>query len=500
MKIKADSSAILLNSMSSVTQVIVQGLTYFFLYKYLFNQLGGESLGFWSLVIATTSAANVANLGIAGSIVQYIAENRALGKEREVLTSISTSLLLMIVFMGFISLIFKFLTIYLITDIIPPHFLSASQRLIDISCICLFVNAITAIYSSVLEGMQKLYVRNIILIVANILFLAAILILVPKYKLLGTVYAQLFQALLSLILSFFCVIFLLKPKNISAFFSRFDKAVAKRLLKTGYKFQIISITLLLFDPLTKYLLTIAGGLNAVTFYEMANRLVVQIRNIIVLGGQSLITIVAKFNTLGIELGTVYKKSFKLVFCLAIVVSFSLILSSGLVSLIWIGYQEEIFVRFVVILAIGWFFNIISTPFYFTNIGLNKLNGNVISHVVIFICTATFGLFGWMINDGNWIVYGVSFSLFFASVYLMKISSKTISMNIFSLFGGWDKIFGILLVLLALFVLLFITVFMKFSIGYSVVFSVFIPLLVFFIYWRKDEDFKEALFKLLRPNN
>ena len=61
----------------TVFQVVVSGLTFFFLYKYLFQELGAEKIGIWSLVIAIVSAARISEIGLSGGVVKYVAEARS---------------------------------------------------------------------------------------------------------------------------------------------------------------------------------------------------------------------------------------------------------------------------------------------------------------------------------------------------------------------------------------------------------------------------------------
>ena len=50
-----------INVIFSILQVIIVGLIYLIIYKLLLSKLGVERLGVWSLILATTSVANIAN-------------------------------------------------------------------------------------------------------------------------------------------------------------------------------------------------------------------------------------------------------------------------------------------------------------------------------------------------------------------------------------------------------------------------------------------------------
>ena len=68
---------ITVNASSAVIQVIVIGVVYFFLYRFLILRLGAHLLGLWSLIVATSSVVNLANLGFSSGLVKFIADQNA---------------------------------------------------------------------------------------------------------------------------------------------------------------------------------------------------------------------------------------------------------------------------------------------------------------------------------------------------------------------------------------------------------------------------------------
>jgi O-antigen/teichoic acid export membrane protein len=82
---------VLKNAVISVIQVIVTSITLFMLYRLLISTIGIARLGVWSAVLATTSVANIANFGLSGSVVKYIAKYIATGDEKKVTGVIETA-------------------------------------------------------------------------------------------------------------------------------------------------------------------------------------------------------------------------------------------------------------------------------------------------------------------------------------------------------------------------------------------------------------------------
>ena len=159
-----------------------------------------------------------------------------------------------------------------------------------------------------------------------------------------------------------------------------------------------------YDPVTKSLLSKYGGLSMVGYYEMANKLVQQCRSIIVSANQVLVPAFADLDERNPKkIRSVYLTSYNLLFYLASPLFAMIILCIPLISEIWIGHYERIFIIFGVLLSIGWFLNTLAAPAYFANLGTGDLRWNVIGHAIIGILNAGLGLILGFYFDG----YGVA---------------------------------------------------------------------------------------------
>ncbi len=66
-----------INIISTILQVFIVGVVYLFLYSFLLKSLGIEKLGIWSIILATSSIANLANFGITSGLIKFIADYNA---------------------------------------------------------------------------------------------------------------------------------------------------------------------------------------------------------------------------------------------------------------------------------------------------------------------------------------------------------------------------------------------------------------------------------------
>lgn len=69
---------------------------------------------------------------------------------------------------------------------------------------------------------------------------------------------------------------------------------------------------------------------------------------------------------------VYEKSYRLIFYLAVPAFVLLVAMSPVVSVIWLGRYQPLFVEFVALLAAGWLINVLSNPAYVVDLGTGAL--------------------------------------------------------------------------------------------------------------------------------
>lgn len=87
---------------------------------------------------------------------------------------------------------------------------------------------------------------------------------------------------------------------------------------------------------------------------------------------------------------VYRESYRLVFFLAVPAFACLTVASPLISRIWIGRHEPIFVEFIAILSAGWLVNVLANPAYVVALGTGTLRWVSAGCIATVILNATLG--------------------------------------------------------------------------------------------------------------
>ncbi len=384
------NSRIILNAIMSAAQIVVTGGVLFILYRFLLVTIGVEQLGIWSLVTATTSVICLANLGLSSSVIKYVAKYKARNDFKNLSYVIQTVVISVTVLVSFL-LIISYPFFKLVFQLIfPAQAVPAALSILPYVLFSFLPMMIADIFQSSLYGLQRIDLNSYLLMARVFVNLVLCLVLTPKYGLLGLVYAGVIQNLLTLVISWL----LLKKQLpfLPFFFYRWSKNTFKKVIFYGMNSQVISVAAILSDFVTKSLLSKFGSLSMVGFYEMASKMVQQFRAIIVSANQVLVPTIADMTESAPEkIRAFYLRSYELLFYLALPLFSLIIICTPIISEIWIGYYERIFVFSAILLSIGWFLNTLAIPAYIANAGMGELRWNVISYILLAVTNAGMGL-------------------------------------------------------------------------------------------------------------
>jgi O-antigen/teichoic acid export membrane protein len=407
---------LVIDATSSVAQIVVGGVALFFLYKFLLAVLGPANLGVWSLVVATSSLVQVANFGLASSVIKQVAEYDAAKDSEKLGLAIQTAAVSMAVLcIPVVALAYPLARQYLIFALKGNQYRAA----IDIMPVALgafWVMMVGGIYQGALYGCQLIISRNGILIAETVLYFLLCLLFAPTYGLVGLVWARLLQNCVTLALS--ALILKHHVPAMPLIPHRWDKALFKEVFAYASNFQIISLLVLMCDPLTKGLLSRYGSISDVAYYEMASKMIQQFRALILNANQVLVPVFVRLGKLDpARMQLVYNVSYQVIFFLSIVTYGFVAAAAPLLSEFWLGHFEPAFVWPMLLLCVGWCANSIGIPAYHASLGSGKLKFNVIAHGLMAITNALIAcVLGPMIG-GIGVVAAWSFALCLSSAVL-----------------------------------------------------------------------------------
>ncbi|WP_294304065.1 oligosaccharide flippase family protein [uncultured Chryseobacterium sp.] len=427
------SKKLTVNAISAVVQVVFTALLYFFLYKYLIKNIGVEQLGIWSLILSFSSIANLANLGLTSGLVKFVAEYLTAQDKTKLGKLIFTSVLSMTILFIVLSLIILLGAEFFLKFIIDKKFLQTALEILPYSLASLCINAVGGVFTSVLEGHQKNYIRNFIYIFSGIVMFGGVVLWTPKLHLEGVALAQLMQSVFILLTALIFVLRINPDNKIRHW--KWSSESFKELFNYGYKFQVVSISQLLYEPATKLLLSKYGGLVLLGHYEMATKAVNQFRALLTNANQVVVPVVAeKAKVQGTSfLQNFYIKMNKVLLLFNLPFSTILLVATPYISLLWIGQLNYDFIFSMFLLIVSNFINIMCGPAYFSSLGEGRLNILVIVHVAMAIINIVLGLLLGVLIGGYGIIAAWAIALAIGSICVVANYNKSLHVGFFDLF-------------------------------------------------------------------
>jgi O-antigen/teichoic acid export membrane protein len=115
---------------------------------------------------------------------------------------------------------------------------------------------------------------------------------------------------------------------------------------------------------------------------MAQKFVLQVRQLVVAPTSILMPAFAHIkDCVPKELSTLYRKSLAAAIVVGSLIMGASAIVSPVVSILWLGHIERLFVIFVTILSVGWLVNIVASPVYVLTISVGLVKWNFWSAVI-----------------------------------------------------------------------------------------------------------------------
>ena len=394
-------------------QVVVSGAVIFFLFRYLIKNIGAEGVGVWSIVLATASASRIGEMGFTASAVKFTAKYLSRGDKKlasEVIqtTAITVGVVLAILFVSGYSVI-----VWILRLIIPGEGINEAILILPYALLSMWIGALAGVFLSGLDGCQRINLRAVVSIISSIFFLLLVILLVPSKGLIGLAWAQIGQGLIMLLGG---IIFLRKVlSSLPRIIFKWNYLLFKEMINYGINFQITSICSILFDPFTKALIAKFGDLSSVAYYEMANRMVLQFRMLVVSVAQVMVPKMAELFEIAPEkIQATYLYGYRVMFFVSIPLFFGVIAIAPLASEVWIGDFNQSFILYVVLLSIAYWINSLTVPAYFGFMGIGLMRWNTWAHILIAVLNIVFGYGLGYVLGGAGVIMGYLISLLFGS--------------------------------------------------------------------------------------
>ena len=274
------------NVVFSIREVTFTSASLFVVYKLMTIYLPLQEIGVWSLVAAAASMARLGDLGVAVGVTRFVAKAIAEDKGSHAAVIIETALITLAGVYIFLSII-SYVPLHLaLRFFLSEPQLSQGRQILPLALVSFVLVNINGVVLSTLAGLQRSYIKSVVVVLGSLALFAGTFILLPFYGLSGVLAAQICQAIVVLFVSWMALQQIMPALHRLPL--QWRPRVVKELFSYGAQVQLISVLVFFSEPITKFIMSSFGGLDALALFEMANRLVGQTRSLIVSANQSLI--------------------------------------------------------------------------------------------------------------------------------------------------------------------------------------------------------------------
>lgn len=429
------------NAAASVVQVLFSAATLLLTYRLLVKHLPIDQIGLWALIIGSTAVARVAELGLGAGVLRFVAGDVSNGRKDLAARSVGMAVVCVVALVGVVTIIAYPIALPLLLKAAPPGLDGAVRELLACALAAVVLGAVGNVFMGAIDGCQRMDIRVGLQMGGNVVQLVSTYLALSMGGLAKLGYVQIAQSSFLLLGGVALAVGLIGARLRE--YLQFDGERLRQILAYGGGLQVSAIAQLLFEPLTKVLLTTFGGLALTGYFDVANRLIVQLRAIIIAAYTALVPHVAarvRDGQIAIdEVRSTYLRSCDLLLYVLLPYSACVAAALPLMLTLWLGHFDATLLAIALLQFVGWSLNSLNPPAYYLFVALGLMRKPIMSHVLIGLVTLVTGsIFGYL--WGGWgVLAGSVAALMIGSLYLLAAFHREFQVPTAALFGRWRMI-------------------------------------------------------------
>ncbi|MFZ1551822.1 MAG: oligosaccharide flippase family protein [Anaerolineae bacterium] len=372
------------NSLFSVLRFLVLLPLPLLVVPFMLGKLGDERFGVWAIVALFTSYTQLADFGMGLALTKYVAEFAAQKQWQRLDMALNTVFFFYLV-VGLSLATLVLLGRHFLAGLVPqisPALTQEIATVIGIAALTFAVNLTLGAFNSTLQGLQRMDLTNLTALANGIgLYLGIVVVLALGGGLVG-------MAVLSLVLAvasgaFNGVMTQRLAPGLRLRWRTFDAGYLRSVLSYSLNIQGGALTELLFDPLSKLVITRFLGVALVTQYEVGQRIITQLRGLFAVAFLPLFPGVSHLHAEREQQAVqmIYQRSSRYVYLLGWPAYLLLIITAPWLLTAWLGqgYAQAAFV--MRLMTCGWFVSLVAFPPYMILQALGQAHLCLRAHVV-----------------------------------------------------------------------------------------------------------------------
>lgn len=370
------------NGLFALAQGLFVTICVFLVYRLVIRHAGLERFGVWSLLTACTAVARLLDVSGGGALARFVAtasHGRAggFGARDYVHTVLLTGFALNLVF----GIVLWLAAPLFLPLFVAPQYVDEAQGLVPWAIGVSIVSALAYAVISAIDGAQRADLRALVVMASTTAFLVASWFLTPDFGIIGFAAAQIAQQGLMLALGW--IVLRRHVADLGWLPQRWRRDVFAETTGYALKLNAIGVIGLMFEPLAKFALNHAGGPGLVAIFDLASRLVTQLRAMVITAAAPLSPAFAARPHPGDPgFRSMLEKALRIGAFASVGLALAALVAAPIVSLFVFDRLSEELLGMNAALTVGWATNTLALPLYFAAQGVGHLRWNFASQSLI----------------------------------------------------------------------------------------------------------------------
>jgi len=351
---------------------------------FIISKIGTTGFGIWALVAALVSYVGLMDLGVGLALVKLVAEHAARSDRPGINKLVNTA------FVTYTSLGTMCLAIYWVAQDwvianlfrVEPQWADDARFALSGMLLIFVFNLSFSVFTSVLNGLQRMDLTNLLLLTNSLsTALGIVLVLEWGYGLRGMVAVNALVSITSMGLSWVMVQQQMPSFRLAPWLFRWQEV--PKILGFSLQLQVVGLATLIHAQLDKLILGFLLGAHYVAYYEIAARIINQLRTIPVTLLFPILPAASEIHAMQQRrvLEELYFRAFKYMTLVSLpAFAFIAIFAQPLIKL-WLGPGYELAALALQVLAVANFVNMLTTPGFLISSGVGRPRYAVYSSVV-----------------------------------------------------------------------------------------------------------------------
>lgn len=401
------------NVVAGVTQILITSATLFAIYYYAIRALGAEAIGLWSLVLAGAGMSRLADFGFGAAATKHVAHDVELSNFSDAKGVLVAGSLVVAFSTGiFILALWLIHDIYFGSALNSEDTRALAEGILPLALLSVWLASTASVLLGGLDGLQRIDLRVAVVVTASLGQLLVTMTLIPRVGIYGLVLGHLAQSII--LASVSAAVLKRRFGKLCNDSFTLDFRRLRSVARYGGGVQLANILQMTVDPVVRMLLSRFGTLEMTGYFEMATRLVIQARSLVVAGHQAIIPHVAAVAARGDVAASraVYAHAYRFSAQLGIPFYGVLLAALPAIACVWLSGDRQDFLVFGAIGVVAWAMNTLSVPAYYVFLGTGRLASIITGQLSTAASNVLFGvLFGTYFGGyGVALGYGVAITL------------------------------------------------------------------------------------------